>query len=473
MVAVEKSWVLIDIDDQAEWSCPEIFTTARCIVWTSSPRPRMNNFVKRFSAERWELFGMDQGEILRRMDIGGPVARSLFTVAASDVTTEGLTGDINSALSNNIFNFSPVDNHRVIRIEPLVVIDLSGRARLQRTDYSAEFMSSLIAEKTLDVLQNRFEKLQKQLAATPDIFTTRSLAGNVVEGLIHRSLQRVDPVGLMAGRRLDQNSFGRGFESRVKTTRRFSGYCVVSRVPQYHKGQLPKMGLMSKLIPGDYLADLFSRTNVGPKGGYGLDPRGRPLYLRPKSRNFATVDAILVTENMLGHIQTSLSDGHSRNFGTILRITSRLAKGADVRVNSSWEMIYCFVGTTPEPVTSLVAEAKRTLVGLQMLNAKDLCTQLSLMTGFLSSVSLATPFIPSRDSRRNTSALRMRIVIPTHSDPLQRPTRTQRGPQGRVINSWKYAIRIKEDEHTGTVQTSYELFYPREPVHQGQGPLVP
>jgi len=100
----------------------------------------------------------------------------------------------------------------------------------------------------------------------------------------------------------------------------------------------------------------------------------RPLYL-PKSENFAAVDAILVTEDRLGFIQTSPSSG---NYATILRIVSRLARGAGVRVNSSWEVIYCVAGTTPRCVTSLVAEAKATLHELQTLNAKDLCTRLSI-----------------------------------------------------------------------------------------------
>ncbi|KAJ7773307.1 hypothetical protein B0H16DRAFT_144774 [Mycena metata] len=346
-LAIQKSWVLIDVDDQAEWSCPEIFATARCIVWTSSPRePRMRNFVKRFGAERWymktwsskeiaavtERSKIDRSEILRRMDTGGPVARSLFPLALPHVTAQTLRRNINNALSTNIFNFKPF-NDDVIRIEPLVVIDPSGRARLQRTDYSIEFLSAFIAEKTLDVAQNMFPELQKQLAATFDIETTRTLAGKVVEALMHRALKR-----------------------GMELPKVFGPNRTIART-------LALIGKAESFVRETAAADIAAQ---------------RPLYLRPKSQNFAAVDAILVTENTLSLIQTSLNDGHSRNFGTILRITSRLAGGAGVRVNSSWEVLYCLVGTTPNRVTRLVAGAKKTLVELQKLNAEDLCTQLSI-----------------------------------------------------------------------------------------------
>ncbi|KAJ7659936.1 hypothetical protein B0H17DRAFT_1212740 [Mycena rosella] len=202
---------------------------------------------------------MDSGEILRRMDTAGPVPRSLFKVAAPEVTTETLTGAINSALGTNIFNFNPVDDsgsaetqpvHRVIRIEPLVVIDSSGRARLQRTDYSAEFMSSArIAQRTLDLLENRLEELQTQLAATLDIPSTRTLAGKVVAALMQRALER-----------------------GLKLPEVFGPVCTVAKTLLTQRASSAKSPWTSLII------------------------------------TFAAVDAILVPKTMLGLIQVSRSD---------------------------------------------------------------------------------------------------------------------------------------------------------------------
>ncbi|KAJ7235726.1 hypothetical protein B0H12DRAFT_135199 [Mycena haematopus] len=304
MLAIEKAWVLIDINDEAEWSCPEVFATARCVIWTSSPRePRMKEFVKRFGAERWymktwsskeiaavaERFEMDRGRILRRMHTGGPVVRSLFPVAAPGVTTETLRRDIHSALGTNIFKFNgiaginPVDC--VLRIEPLVVIEASGRAHLQRTDCSTEFMSTLIEQITLDLLQNtsRFDMLQKQLAATFDIATTRTLAGKVVEALMYRS-----------------------FERGIELPGIFSPNRTVGQT-------IALIGNVENLFPETAPTDLAAQ---------------RPLYLRPKSPNFPVVGAVVVTDNSLGFIQTSLCDGYS-NYGLFFRI---LVRGAGVRM---------------------------------------------------------------------------------------------------------------------------------------------
>ncbi|KAJ7070507.1 hypothetical protein C8F01DRAFT_381800 [Mycena amicta] len=213
--AIKTSWVLIDVDDSVgEWCCPKIFATARCVVWTSPPRePRTHQFKTRFNAETWYMktwslkeiaaatqrFEIDRREILQRMDTEGPVARSLFRVAAHAVSTADLWVTIDCAIHSNIFKFAPVDAngctgflpvHSVIKIEPRVVIDDLGRAGLRRANYDAGFMSPLIAQMTLDLLQNRLNEVQKQLAATVHVSSTRTLAGKVVEDLMNRALER-------------------------------------------------------------------------------------------------------------------------------------------------------------------------------------------------------------------------------------------------------------------------------------------
>ncbi|KAF9037829.1 hypothetical protein BDZ89DRAFT_432374 [Hymenopellis radicata] len=203
--AIKESWVLIDVDDKSQWSCPLIFNHARCVIWTSSPRqPRMNHFLKTFAAEPWymkawslkeiaaltERYAIDHSEILEKLDAGGPVPRWLFGLGFAP-TPATLEQWIREALLDNLFAFTPLNAsgaaiqpvHRVFLVEPLVVIDKRGRACLQRSDYSAEFLSPYIAQKTADLAQYQLERVQGQLAAALNVSVTRSVARKVVEGL--------------------------------------------------------------------------------------------------------------------------------------------------------------------------------------------------------------------------------------------------------------------------------------------------
>ncbi|KAG5646878.1 hypothetical protein DXG03_001954 [Asterophora parasitica] len=186
-----KSWVLIDIDDITEWSCPKVFDCDRCIIWTSSPQQRMNRFVDKFMADTWcmktwpskeiaaatQRFKMEPTVIRRRLDTEKPAARTLFTLKLGHVTTESIKSD--AACPNNIFNFilgtEPAQS--VIKVEPLVVLDMSGRAHLQRSDYSTDFLSARITQ-----------KIQEQLATLFYLSNMRTLAGKVVEALMHHAL---------------------------------------------------------------------------------------------------------------------------------------------------------------------------------------------------------------------------------------------------------------------------------------------
>ncbi|KAF9037343.1 hypothetical protein BDZ89DRAFT_1061496, partial [Hymenopellis radicata] len=204
--AIEESWVLIDVDDQGEWSCPEIFNDARCVIWTSSPRePRKRHFLKTFAAEPWymkvwsskeiaaltERYAIDHSKILEKLDMSGPVPRWLFGLGFAP-TPATLEQSIREALLDNLFAFTPIDAsaHRVFLLQPLVVIDKRGQACFQRSDYSAEFLSPYIAQKTIDLVQDQLERVQGQLAAALNVSVTRSVAGKVVDGLMHRALTR-------------------------------------------------------------------------------------------------------------------------------------------------------------------------------------------------------------------------------------------------------------------------------------------
>ncbi|KAJ6553987.1 hypothetical protein DFH09DRAFT_1280723 [Mycena vulgaris] len=354
--ALEDSWVLVDVDDEAEWRCLAIFRNARCVIWTSSLESDMKHFLKNFGAEKWymkawsskeiaavtERFAIDRDKILKRLDTGGPVARNLFRWVPVP-SARSIEDNINSALRGNIFAF-PLDDC-VFLIQPLVVIDkISGRACLERTDYSAEFLSPHMARRTLELAQNHLKKVQGELTFALDISTTRSVAGKVVEGLMHRALTR--------GMALP-DVFGGGTVART-------------------------LELIGK--PGSFVCET-TITDIR---------KVCPLYLRPQSLNFSPVDAILVTHKILGLIQTSPGDLHDRDFGTMLRIMSRLLRGAQVDTTRLGEVIFCLVGTVPERVHKLVAEATRTLDWLKELDADELSKALTMRKTKIAHTRLAT-----------------------------------------------------------------------------------
>ncbi|KAF7349239.1 hypothetical protein MSAN_01713400 [Mycena sanguinolenta] len=343
--AIEHSWVLIDIHGPAFYYS-RIYEHARCIIWTASPgQPGTSHFVDKSGAETWYMktwspeeiaavtqrFKLNPHEVQRRLDIGGPIARTLFTRTPPGVTDHTLMHNINIALDDNIFrSFYRRSIADVLRIEPLVTLDSSGRAHLERSDCSVEFLSTRYAEMSLDRLQIKFELLQKQLAA---LFYITTLAGKVVEGLMHRALER-----------------------GMKLPRVFGPVRTVAH---------------TLILTGNPETFVCESTPTGQ----------RPLYLRPNSRTFAAVDAVLVTDTTLGLIQTSLDNSRESyilNFGTILRIMSRLADGARVAVDPSWDLIFCLVGTSPPYITRLVDKAKAALAELQQLNAEELGAKLSV-----------------------------------------------------------------------------------------------
>lgn len=284
--------------------------------------------------------------------MGGPVARSLFG-GVPVPSPQSIEADIKNALRGNIFAFTPMDAsgegtqpvHRVFLIQPLVVIDeRSGRACLQRTDYSVEFLSAHMAHRTLDLAQDHLERVQGQLAAALNISTTRSVAGKLVEGMMHRGLARGMELPAV---------FGAGTVA----------------------GTLELIGKA-----GSFVCETTT-TNIAKE---------RPLYLRPESLNFAAVDAILVMHDKLGLIQASLGDSHRRDFGMMLRIISRLPRGAQVDVSSLGEVIYCLVGTVPERVQKLVAEASGILAELKTLDAQKLSKELRMRHTKIAHARLST-----------------------------------------------------------------------------------
>ncbi|KAJ7649698.1 hypothetical protein FB45DRAFT_1130 [Roridomyces roridus] len=327
--ALRNSWVLIDVDDKPNWMPPSIFNRAHCIVWTASESDGTRRFVKTFGAEKWYMKGWSSTEIealterlsvkrkrvAERLAMGGPVARSLFG-GVPIPTRESMETDIQAALRDNIFAFDSGDSPIFI-IQPRV--STNG---LQRTDYAAEFVSDRIAHLTFDIAQDHLERIQGQLGAALDAPSTSTVAGEFLEGMIHRALNRGVRLPVIFG-----------------------------------------AGTLAGTFPLD---DIQSGTPAASESAAAK----RPLYLRPTSANFA----ILATDDKLGFVHCASGGGdyftHRRDiFRTLLRIVTRLPRGMR---RSEMPVVYCVVGTQHARVRALVGEAKRRLEELKGLEAREL-----------------------------------------------------------------------------------------------------
>ncbi|KAJ7901615.1 hypothetical protein B0H13DRAFT_2027723 [Mycena leptocephala] len=310
-----------------------------------------------------ERYGIDRRLILERIHLCGLNTRMLlfdFYVP----TLQTVEASITEALrAGNLFSFSAIDAsqpvHRVFMIKPLVVINESSkRACLQRSDYSAEFLSAHIAQMTVKLAQDQFERVQHQLAIALNISITRSVAGKVVEGLMHR--------GFVKGMQLPA-VFNTG-----------TGTVTIKRTVE----------LIGK-------AESFTCEPEPSKTDDDLK-FPRPLYLRPRpsTTNFAAaVDAIVVTDTKLGFIQTSLAPHSGWNFWMMLRIMARLRHwhGAQVDVSRLQDVIYCLVGTDPDPkrLRELVAGASQTLAELKKLNSEELSKEFGMRHSKIAHARLA------------------------------------------------------------------------------------
>jgi hypothetical protein len=89
--------------------------------------------------------------------------------------------------------------------------------------------------------------------------------------------------------------------------------------------------------------------------------------------SFAPVDAILVTRNVLGFMQSSPPEPHSGVIARMLGIMSKLTGMGYIE-----QVLYCLVGTDVERVQLRVKETCRMLAKLQKLNTDQLCDELGL-----------------------------------------------------------------------------------------------
>ncbi|KAJ7072583.1 hypothetical protein C8F01DRAFT_1225550 [Mycena amicta] len=338
LTALERSWVIIDVDlGMLDW-LPKLWVkSAACVVWTSPPRERRkHHFTKQFDSAVWLMMPWSQEEIAavtaldkrdhndvrNRFSVNGPVPRNLF---GKNTTTSLSTIDqaIKKALSDGIFSLTISDvaekaSHEMFMIQPVEVLDASGQPSIQRKEVSFNFLSNFIASRTADLMEQHIEKVRRQLIHAFNNPETRSAAGKLVESIMHSVL--------IQGKTDLPAAFGGG------------------KVAAY-------LELVGK-------AENFS-LEIRAQGRRDL----RPLYLRPLSANFASADAILVTKTHVCLIQTSLSETHSHNVRTLLRILTRLTTNK-IPVDSL-RLVYCIVGVEHHHVQNLLGEATKTLKLLQ------------------------------------------------------------------------------------------------------------
>ncbi|KAF8216958.1 hypothetical protein K438DRAFT_1798074 [Mycena galopus ATCC 62051] len=347
--ALKDSWVLIDVDQDAMPNTT--YNLSPSVIWTSSPRDmRWRYFKKHFApCARWfmkawsakeimataDKLGSGHDDVMARMAWYGPVARFLFHGAPP--TEQDVSNDIGRALSGNPFAFDAqpgTDGTQPVHVVFLVMpAKDDGGHGLVRENFYAEFLTPAVAEMTFELAENRMEQLQLHLSRAFDIPSMRGVAGKLVEGLMHRSLSR--------GMRLP-DIFGSGV---VAATLNLLGKADASTPP-------------------------------------GNLKTGHPLYLRPLLTSFAAVDAMIVlSDGRLVLVQTSLATSHSKDFGMMLRIISRLPKGAGVQI--SGDVFYCVVGSTAFRVRNLARAAAKTLTQLQDLathSAKKFSNEVGVST---------------------------------------------------------------------------------------------
>ncbi|KAJ7068781.1 hypothetical protein C8F01DRAFT_1119270 [Mycena amicta] len=384
--AIQRSWVLVDMDTTLEWYPPPWTKAATRLVWTSLPNAtRKHHYESQFNAKLWymkpwslmeiaaltTLEERDPQKVWARLKTHGPVARSLFaTDTDKDMIKEAMDIDrqINLLLASNIFSFASPDkaSDHIFLIQPQETLDAAGQLVIHRTLSSVNFLSNPIASRTVELLQQQhLERFWQQIAFAFDISYTRFIAGKLIESLLHRLL----------------------IERKIDLPIAFSGGKVAEQLELIGKAD-----------------NFFLETHTQDRR------HCRPLYLRPQSPNcnFAAVDAILITEANLYLFQTSLSDTHSHDFNMPLRTLARLAT-LKIEVDSL-QPFYCVVGMKEDRVKKLLVQATRTLALLQRdpkkvpelenLSQKDLqrlgkmkamgCT-FDVLTGCLQEVELEAP----------------------------------------------------------------------------------
>ncbi|KAJ7935422.1 hypothetical protein B0H13DRAFT_2467121 [Mycena leptocephala] len=333
--AVDRSWVLVDVEGvvNERWIPRVWLQPCVTMVWTSSPRAvRAHQFQKRYQSTTWymqpwsltEIVALtalddhDPKEIQKRIDIHGPVARTIF----HDSYTPPDVGSIDSLIATtlergglNIVTF--IASHRMYLMRP---------QPSNRRMPSYEFLSNFLVQRTTEQVDKYFEAVRASLIKTFDIPQTRAAAGKLVECVLHRAL------------------ISRTDEEEVSLPEEFGGGIVAESIELIGEAK-------------HFILDFSEPEKIAK----------RPIYLRPQASKFAAIDSIIVTQSIIGFVQCSHVHSHSRVVKTLLYILARLARLGFATEVARLPLLYCIVGTDKGRVRNLMKDANSALEELKSL----------------------------------------------------------------------------------------------------------
>ncbi|KAF7301138.1 hypothetical protein MIND_00678200 [Mycena indigotica] len=265
--ALNKSWVLIDVDDSdiSTWTPLRVFKDRLCLIWTSPPRELRLHFMhNQFNAELWfmrpwsteeivvatHLRNMDPATISRRYKVVGPIARELFHAKEPEPKMSDDAAIVN-VLQGNFFPSGATELldgniHPIFMITPQRI-----EFQLDRKHFTVDFRSHEVADRFTSKVHESFEGLRDTLTEGFYSPATRLLTRKLFESVIHRALE----------------------QDRLRLPDVFGGDTVAT-------------------ILGS--ATTFVRR---------FDPTDLPVYLNPGALDFGAVDAIVVTDDHVGLLQ--------------------------------------------------------------------------------------------------------------------------------------------------------------------------
>ncbi|KAJ7702416.1 hypothetical protein B0H17DRAFT_145987 [Mycena rosella] len=331
----EAAWVLVDIPRTPNWAPPFLATKGYNVIITASPsQPRMRNAIIGAQAVEWYMKPWTMAEISALMELNGEdLARTRDALKTHGLVPRALFGErpnaqkikqaISVAATRNYFleggaftletaAGDPDITHQVYLVGPQVLQD----GTFDRRAYTAQFLTADIATLLGAALDQRNQSFVVSLArAFNTVPQTRSAAGVIVEGMFHTAL-----------------------------TQPAAGEEVIncSTVCSFHR--------ITRSLTMFGTADRFFLESHRRE-----DLRDRPLYLRPNSQTFACVDALLLTQDSVLHIQSSLSDRHVLILLTISTIIKCLNK--HFPGSSGLLQVYCLLGIDMAKVQKLVNSA--------------------------------------------------------------------------------------------------------------------
>ncbi|KAJ7607313.1 hypothetical protein FB45DRAFT_1135271 [Roridomyces roridus] len=275
--ALKKSWVLMDSDIDKNWQPDSWIQEAFLSIWFSSPDDsRYNSFKNQTKASLWcmqpwsleELSALtiltqeNPSEVFKRFREFGPIPR--FLIDAKDTATNLSILDtiIYASLADSFFTAKAEATRKASNRMFLVKPQKTQDGTLDRSQYGYTFVSDFVLERTMELMQKSSDLDRQKLLLELDQPNTRSAAGILMEHMIHQAF-------IEDGMSLPLDLGGQ----KIDATLRLLGTART------------------------FVIETHGPTNLLSK---------RPLYLQPQSPNFATMDAIIITQQNLILLQSSL-----------------------------------------------------------------------------------------------------------------------------------------------------------------------